>query len=289
MRNCTAEFRLYWCATRLQEELHGSYILFDWSNPTVCIDEVENSKEKHGLRCNRFASLPLFPATQDGLLSAYSQPMPFQRDGLFFIHSKAQYQAGLITPLALLWKDSQTSRYAIDTDAAGIPLVEQQVVLRYVAPTRAVATSDYPPIVLATLPEDFVRRMGESRLHSGLLLRFQLGNEGVAFDSETGEPRGAQLHFLGVANQARGHADSLSRIVFQWMLRRAPLSFESLLRAAATPSEPSQGCETSFPDVSTMESIGVDEGFRQLVEVKASSDKSVMKGIADESSMEFDA
>jgi hypothetical protein len=42
----------------------------------------------------------------------------FVRDGLLLLHKEAQYCPGQ-TPLALLWKDRSSSRYFIDTDAAG--------------------------------------------------------------------------------------------------------------------------------------------------------------------------
>ena len=46
-------------------------------------------------------------------------PCSFQRDGLLLLHREGHYWPGEGTPLALLWKDAASSRYFIDTDAAG--------------------------------------------------------------------------------------------------------------------------------------------------------------------------
>ena len=61
----------------------------------------------------------------DGLCSAYSDPVPFQRDGLYLLHKEGHYSL-TSTPLAVLWKDSLCSRYFIDTDAKGV-VPEHQV------------------------------------------------------------------------------------------------------------------------------------------------------------------
>lgn len=47
-----------------------------------------------------------------------TSPCSFCRDGLLLLHKEAQYWPGQ-TPLALLWKDAASSRYFIETDAAG--------------------------------------------------------------------------------------------------------------------------------------------------------------------------
>jgi snurportin-1 len=44
---------------------------------------------------------------------------------------------------------------------------------------------------------------------------------------------GADLHFSGPANQRRGRADTLSKIVFQHLARTRPISIDQLLEAAA--------------------------------------------------------
>ena len=52
---------------------------------------------------------------------------------------------------------------------------------------------------------------------------------------------GADLHFLGPANQRRGRADSLSKIVFQHLARNQPITLEQLLEVAAVASDGAEG------------------------------------------------
>eukprot|EP00954_Amorphochlora_amoebiformis_P017497 1319516-Amorphochlora_amoeboformis.AAC.1 len=63
----------------------------------------------------KFAPIPREPATFEGLKKLYP-PVDhgFQMDGLLFVHKQTRYELGL-TPLCLLWKDTKTSRYLVDT------------------------------------------------------------------------------------------------------------------------------------------------------------------------------
>jgi snurportin-1 len=74
--------------------------------------------------------------------------------------------------------------------------------------------------------------MGPSLLRPGRLLRFSLRGAGLLFNPRDGAPAGADLAYEGPANQRRGRADSLSKVVFQWQARRAPLRLPQLLAAA---------------------------------------------------------
>lgn len=58
------------------------------------------------------------PCDAEGLQHAYSSPVAFQRDGLYFLHKEGHYSLDA-TPLAVLWKDEACSQYVIDTDANG--------------------------------------------------------------------------------------------------------------------------------------------------------------------------
>lgn len=231
MQDCSAEVRLFWCRAQLSEmredfigEIDNKGRVNSHSNGSV-------DPEASDISVRTISSLPYYAATPSGLQSAYSNEMPFRKDGLYFIHAKAQYQPGTMTPLALLWKDASSSRYHIDTNPSGAPLEEQQVVLQY-CEDGSVATNDVPPVTLGILPKDFIHSIGKNKLYTGLLLRFKLGDQGVAFQPDSDYPVGADLHLLGLANQRRGHADSLSRIVFQWMVRHDPLLFNDLMKAA---------------------------------------------------------
>lgn len=86
-----------------------------------------------------------------GLQAAYAGPVPFQRDGLLLLHKEGHYDLGT-SPLALLWKDAQSSRYFIETDAKG-NVSPQQIVVLQCLPNGTVGTGDEPPCSLAPIPE----------------------------------------------------------------------------------------------------------------------------------------
>ena len=89
--------------------------------------------------------------------AAHSSPCPFQRDGCLFLHSQGLYTIG-VSPLALVWKDEQCSRYFLDTDADGVVPRQQQLTLAWQM-DGTLATEDDPPVVLARMPAGF----GQSR------------------------------------------------------------------------------------------------------------------------------
>ncbi|KAL4524404.1 hypothetical protein Ndes2437B_g05176 [Nannochloris sp. 'desiccata'] len=227
--DCTTEFRFFWMHSKLEEE------------PANLLATT------HRKQC---VPLPAYPATPSGIQAAYSDPVTFTRDGLYFIHRRTQYSPGQ-TPLALTWKDAASSRFFIDTDAKGVVHPEQQVVLQYAhVPSRGVCTGDEPAIPLGTMPEQFVEKVG-AKLKPGRLLKFTLGSGGVEFSSpikidnteqqqqqqqQEMHPVGADLKFIGVANQRRGRADTLSKILFQMMARRQPIRID-MLKTAASDSE----------------------------------------------------
>jgi hypothetical protein len=103
-------------------------------------------------------------------------------------------------------------------------------------------TGDTPdPVALSKMPADAMARFGD-KMKPGLLLRFKVGEQGF-FLGESGAVAGADLQWVGVANQMRGGGDQYSRIVFQWQLRNGRVTFDVLLRAVrgnahAQPCEP---------------------------------------------------
>jgi snurportin-1 len=218
---CTAEFRLHWLRARLAElaaEQGGA------SDGGVAAWTVGGGGAP---RARRVEPLPAYDATPAGLAAAHSAPAPFIRDGLYLLHRCAHYAPGA-TPLALAWKDAACSRYVVDTDpATGAPAAAQRLVLALRADGR-VETGDDPPVALGAAPP--AAHAGGAR--PGRLLRFRLGPGGVAAGPD-GAPVGADLEYEGAANQRRGRADSLSRILFQRAAREAPIALEALLAAAA--------------------------------------------------------
>jgi snurportin-1 len=57
----------------------------------------------------RIKPLPYYECDATGVQSAYSDKMPFIRDGLLFYCKAGHYYLGT-TPLILAWKDEHTSR-----------------------------------------------------------------------------------------------------------------------------------------------------------------------------------
>ena len=70
-----------------------------------------------------------------------------------------------------------------------------------------------------------------SKLRPGRLLRFSLLAGGFTFSAQ-GVPAGAELRYEGPANQRRGKADQLHKVLFQYHARRGGMAFEQLTAAA---------------------------------------------------------
>jgi len=189
----------------------------------------------------RFLPAPVYAADVEGLRTAYAAPLPFARDGLQLLHRRGPYVLGP-TPLVLLWKDANCSRYFVDTDVDGNVPERQQVVLRLL-PGAAVGTSDDPPLILGRIPQDFLEK-NAGHLREGSLLRFSIGADGLAVSAD-GHPcpveGPAGLQFEGAVRGRRRGADSASKVIFQHTARSSrPLAFEELLLAAGTTTPPVQ-------------------------------------------------
>jgi hypothetical protein len=197
--------------------------------------------------------VPYFAADPAGLAAAArahaaaADPAscPYARDGLHILHRGAHYALGA-SPLALAWKDGGCSRYAVDTDAAGVVPPRQPLVLRLLpapAPVAAAAgagagamtavTGDEPPVALAVLPRDALAAAAaavagaaggaqqQQLLRRGALMRFELGDAGLRLDAASGRLVGAELRLVGAAGR-RGDADTCSkaRAPPAWLLPR---------------------------------------------------------------------
>ncbi|QDZ20951.1 snurportin-1 [Chloropicon primus] len=169
-------------------------------------------------------------ATREMISRAYSgeEGLGYTRDGLIFTHKDSTYvQGGRPTPLCLQWKDAHCSRYPIDTDAKGVVLETQRVVLQLQEDARSVGTGDDPPVVLGKIPKTFSDNNAD-KLRPGQLFRFNLGPRGFDFGAD-GRPMGASLELAGLSHK-RAKGDIISRILFQHLLRTGQITFESLVR-----------------------------------------------------------
>jgi len=271
MLDCTAEFRLYWLHTKLAEEQQaavraasssaaasgmpvdsgvGAMAVEVPAEGAACSStgsslpgitmEGENREEKH-----RLVPLSLHTCGPEGLLAAHSGPLPapsFVRDGIYLLHKEGRYASGELSPLALLWKDAACSTYLLDTDAQGVALQQQQVVLEY-RMDGTVATADDPPVVLGQLPSSFIQQMSQ-HLRPGRLLKFDIGEAGIYFHE--GQPYGADLRYKGPGNQRRGRADQFTKIMY--CTRRQPITLDQLMRSATCPA-----CDSLAGEAAMME------------------------------------
>ncbi|XP_031271004.1 uncharacterized protein LOC116129398 [Pistacia vera] len=208
--DCTAEFRFFWLNSKLAET-----------------GACDSPSRYHKFR---FSSVPVFNCDQSGLYAAYTGVVSYVKDGLLFYNKYAHYQTGN-TPLALVWKDEHCSQYVIDTDSKGDIPSQQQVVLE-LQDDGKLSTSDDPAVNFGCLDREFIQK---SELHSGSLLKFAIGDGGLSFVD--GKLEKADLHYLGKTNRARMFADSYSKVIFQYMVRHAPLKFDDLLASISSSND----------------------------------------------------
>lgn len=282
--HCSAEFRLFWVQGKLAESSATSAFATSLLGVGGGSGGGGSGSTANGgadgqpaatAAVRRFQPLPAYRCTPEGLAMACRHPVSFQRDGLLLLHQEGQYWPGQ-TPLALLWKDAASSRYFIDTDPAGVPLAQQQIVLEF-RMDCTVATHDDSPVVLGRMPDSFVRQLGD-KLRPGKLLKFVVGPGGISF--QDGQPVGADLHFAGPANQRRGRADSISKIVFQHLARTQPITLQQLQAAAAASCEAAGGtvaggggignkmgsCDSSVLMAGSMSVVSADGGASMAVD-----------------------
>lgn len=204
--DCNYEFRNFWIKSKLEE---------------TGVFDPPSMYHRY-----RFSIVPALECDKAGLQAAYNGIVPFERDGCLFLNRHAHYALG-VTPLALLWKDSVSSRYHIDTDSKGNVPAFQQVVLELQEDGTA-ATCDDPKVVLGSMPHEFLQQ-NKQHLQAGMLLKFAIGDQGMSIVN--GRPVAADIHYQGLANRLRAGADSVSKVLFQYAARHSPLSISDILAA----------------------------------------------------------
>ena len=169
----------------------------------------------------------------------------------------------------------------------------QRVVLR-LENDFDVVTDDSPPVALGRLSRDLVESQFAHAPRQGTLLRFEIGNGGISFLSETpagdGDGTGfglertklaaVDLRLVGKANPRRPGADFISKILFQYLLRngRNPVSIDTLRRAAqlapcATPTvDCSDFCDVDGTDeMSDADEVGCSADAWEVREMASAS------------------
>ncbi|CAD7696610.1 unnamed protein product [Ostreobium quekettii] len=202
--DCAAEFRLFWVQQKLAET-----------------EGVLDAACNEGYR---FSSVPSCWCSPSGFSAAVRCEVPFVQDGLYLLHMDGYYMPGQ-SPLALLWKDASCSRYFLDTDGEGNVGEFQQVTLVYQG-DGSLATGDTPPVALGRLPEDLQSSL-RHKLKAGKLLRCTIREQGIR--TEYGQPLSADLRFEEFANQRRGHADTVGKVLFQHNARKGLISHDTVV------------------------------------------------------------
>jgi snurportin-1 len=217
--DCTTEFRLFWLQSKLSE---------------VGADVVSHDNER------RILPLPCFPATPEGIATAYAEQFGFVKDCLLFLNQESHYQAG-VSPLALLWKDPHCSAYFIESRSAG----DEQLASLVLGAAGEFNTSDDPPMNLGT-PSS--KELQHHNLQPGDSVRCAITGLVVGSDPEDGGAQivtGAAVELRGYGGQARAGADNWSKIIFQYQARTDPLQVGELVTEAARSTAAESGVDSA--------------------------------------------
>ncbi|KAG6606544.1 snurportin-like protein [Phytophthora cinnamomi] len=192
--NCTTEFRLYWMRDKLSE---GATATATPANPF------------------RFLPIPCYESDPAGIMAAYSTTYPFLKDGLLFYMKAGHYEMGL-SPLALVWKDANTSRFYVYS-------AKPSIVLRLEGGNEFATLEG---IVLFTADQDFVQH---HELTEGDLASFSFEQHEM---DENQTPQLTGLTFVKRCSPQRALADSWTKILFQYNARSGGVPVERILEAA---------------------------------------------------------
>lgn len=238
--DCTCEFRLFFLRSKFEEEMGesaaagaagaaGGYLL---------------------------EPLPYFECDSRGLRRAYGEFVPFIRDGLLFWSKQSYVEMGP-SPLVLLWKDMECSRYFLrDTQQQQQHHQSLSCVLSVQkAKNKGGGENGYPLSTLdglvvgrATLEE--VNAWGLGQTQDGgaggereeeerMLIRFWY--EGATEDEKSNEQRLHGLRFDRKCSPKRAMADAWSKLLFHSRAKEggrkggAAVTFDMLLQAVEGP------------------------------------------------------
>jgi len=219
--DCTCKFRLFFLRSKFAEEL-GEESAVAAAATTAAVAAGGGF---------RLEPLPYFECDSAGLRRAYGESVPFVRDGLLFWSKQGYVEMGL-SPLVLLWKDMQCSRYFLrDTQQQQ---QQQQQFLSCVLVVKKAAgkggmEGGYPLSTLdglvvgrATLEEVNAWGVGQGggggggavggEEEEGVLVRFWF--EGATEDEEGNEQLLHGLRFNKHCSLKRATADAWSKLLF---------------------------------------------------------------------------
>ncbi|KAL4162975.1 hypothetical protein KRP22_015252 [Phytophthora ramorum] len=197
-RSRTPQFRLYWMRDKLSE---GATSTVTPANPF------------------RFMPVPCYESDPAGIMAAYSTTYPFLKDGLLFYMKAGHYEMGL-SPLALVWKDANTSRFFVYS-------AKPSIVLRLEGDNEFATLEG---IVLFTADEDFIQ---QHELSEGDLASFSFDQHEV---DENQTPHLTGLTFMKRCSPQRALPDSWTKILFQYNARSGGVQIERILETAQAPT-----------------------------------------------------
>ena len=204
--------------------LHSTTDLrFYWIEQHILNDEI--LKKKTASNEYMFSCPNIYSCSLEGLRKAYYEKTPYLKDGLLFYHKEAGYEQGL-NPYILIWKDASTSLYPIETDD-GMINSDIKVVLEL---------DEYGK--LHTLEKIYIGEVDKDTLvknkwYAGNLIRVTLTYFKL---NEMADDIKNSFEFEGIKDFKRSSAqrvvpDSISKIIYQYMMRYGPLAFNDLCSA----------------------------------------------------------
>ncbi|KAF1329754.1 hypothetical protein FI667_g5531, partial [Globisporangium splendens] len=230
-RHVLEEFRLYWLRDKLSEStistvspanpyrfmvteslLRQARALFSWTLPLTAVVRVVPSF------C--LQPIPCYESDEDGICEAYSGTFPFLKDGLLFYMKAAHYELGL-SPLALVWKDANTSRYFVYTE-------KPNIVLRLDGANQFTTLEG---VTFFTADPDFVK---QHELSEGDLAKFSFDHGYIDDDNK---PCVTGLQFDKRCSPQRALADSWTKILFQYNARSGGIQIQHILEVAKAKAE----------------------------------------------------
>ncbi|CEG41386.1 m3G-cap-specific nuclear import receptor (Snurportin1) [Plasmopara halstedii] len=191
--NCTSEFRLYWMRDKLSEGLTATV---SSANPF------------------RFLPIPCYECDQAGIMAAYSTMYPFHKDGLLFYMKAGHYEMGL-SPLALVWKDSMTSRFFSST--------KPSIVLRLEQNNEFLTLEG---IALFAADQQYIHQF---ELSEGDLASFSYDQYE---DDDKQPPHLTGMTFVKRCSPLRALPDSWTKILFQLKTRSGGVTIEQILEVS---------------------------------------------------------
>ncbi|KAI9906225.1 hypothetical protein PsorP6_004750 [Peronosclerospora sorghi] len=219
--NCTTEFRLYWVREKLAEEATATVTpancyRFLVRTPFLAMSATRQESWQHIRQHFLFSSECVLMRNKPCSFTPLRAPIEC-RDGLLFYMKASHYVMGL-SPLALVWKDGNTSRFFVFSS-------KPSIVLRFEGAHNQFVTLE--GIVLLTVDEDFIQ---QHELTEGDLASFTYEQQEVQ-DGLTQHLNG--LAFVKRCSAQRALPDSWTKILFQYKARFGGIPIEHIVEVCA--------------------------------------------------------